>query len=41
MFNWKKYPPNKTLYVSTWHFIGFHFRKDMILDKAGKESKSL
>lgn len=38
MFNWKN---SKTLYVFTQHFITFHFRKEMILDKAGKESKSL
>lgn len=31
----------KTLYVFTQHFNAFHFRKEMILDKAGKESKSL
>lgn len=31
----------KTLCVFTQHFIAFHFRKEMILDKAAKESKSL
>lgn len=38
MFNLKK---TQTLSVFTQHFIAFHFRKEMILDKAGKESKSL
>lgn len=34
-------PPKKPiLYAFTWHFTAFHFRKKMILDKAGKENKS-